>query len=287
MNTAERTTEIEGRRPRRPQAFERRLELSLPDFRFSSPVAGLRRQKRYEAEATVHKRRAPYVAAAVGLEHIPHAAGRETVYALDGRVVSAFARKSDGRAMPPLGSTQRLEGGRALEMLKEAVRAALLHNGWRRLTADEGASKWGMELWQAPEGEYLDGIALKRSERIALHGRIAAAVDAVLDGDGMAGAEFRGVPMGKEWWRVWAEPHGGGLKIWIEPEPAPVSGGAPEHAEDLCECGDFRRQHEGGIGRCLLEHSHQPCGRFALFASKAESDAAAARLEAGETEGDR
>ncbi len=36
------------------------------------------------------------------------------------------------------------------------------------------------------------------------------------------------------------------------------------HPMDLCECGDYRSDHEAGQGRCLKEHSHLPCGRFEL-----------------------
>ena len=37
------------------------------------------------------------------------------------------------------------------------------------------------------------------------------------------------------------------------------------HPLDLCECGDYRRDHEGGEGRCLRLDHEIPCGRFDLF----------------------
>lgn len=35
---------------------------------------------------------------------------------------------------------------------------------------------------------------------------------------------------------------------------------------DVCECGDFRKQHEGGVGKCMLAEqcSPTPCQRFRL-----------------------
>jgi hypothetical protein len=43
---------------------------------------------------------------------------------------------------------------------------------------------------------------------------------------------------------------------------------------DICKCGDYRRDHEGGIGRCTLPADtmpgFRPCVRFRLdIASKA------------------
>jgi hypothetical protein len=44
---------------------------------------------------------------------------------------------------------------------------------------------------------------------------------------------------------------------------------------DICTCGDYRRDHEGGTGRCTLPADpvpdYQPCRRFRLsLASQAE-----------------
>ena len=41
-----------------------------------------------------------------------------------------------------------------------------------------------------------------------------------------------------------------------------------EQAIDLCECGDYRRDHDGGAGRCRMlnniTHGMQPCRAFRL-----------------------
>ena len=40
------------------------------------------------------------------------------------------------------------------------------------------------------------------------------------------------------------------------------------HPEDECECGDYRRHHENGLGRCCmpddLTHGNVPCFSFRL-----------------------
>jgi hypothetical protein len=42
---------------------------------------------------------------------------------------------------------------------------------------------------------------------------------------------------------------------------------------DICECGDYRRDHEGGTGRCIFRDHHildpelNRCDRFRLAAS--------------------
>lgn len=48
-----------------------------------------------------------------------------------------------------------------------------------------------------------------------------------------------------------------------------------EHAEDVCMCGDYRRQHYQGTGRCLLGSLCRPgyCVKFRLFRSAAEDGA--------------
>jgi hypothetical protein len=47
---------------------------------------------------------------------------------------------------------------------------------------------------------------------------------------------------------------------------------------DICQCGDYRRDHEGGVGACTLPADpvpeFTPCRRFRLeLASKAEARA--------------
>jgi len=41
-----------------------------------------------------------------------------------------------------------------------------------------------------------------------------------------------------------------------------------EHDLDECQCGDWRRDHENGHGRCRaaddLNHGFQPCWKFVL-----------------------
>jgi hypothetical protein len=42
---------------------------------------------------------------------------------------------------------------------------------------------------------------------------------------------------------------------------------AAGHAFDVCKCGDYRHQHVGGTGRCLLGSlcTPYPCQRFRFF----------------------
>ena len=44
--------------------------------------------------------------------------------------------------------------------------------------------------------------------------------------------------------------------------------GLVEHPEDECECGDYRRDHENGHGRCrmpdALTHANKACFSFRL-----------------------
>lgn len=48
---------------------------------------------------------------------------------------------------------------------------------------------------------------------------------------------------------------------------APFNAIVQVHAEDVCQCGDYRHQHVDGVGRCKLGSLCQPspCGRFRLF----------------------
>lgn len=38
--------------------------------------------------------------------------------------------------------------------------------------------------------------------------------------------------------------------------------------DDECVCGDYRRQHDGGVGRCLMRndivHGYRECTKFRL-----------------------
>lgn len=45
-----------------------------------------------------------------------------------------------------------------------------------------------------------------------------------------------------------------------------------EHPEDVCTCGDYRRQHVGGTGHCIFNHYDRghgmglrACHRFKLY----------------------
>lgn len=55
---------------------------------------------------------------------------------------------------------------------------------------------------------------------------------------------------------------------------------APQPSEwDTCLCGDYRRDHQGGTGKCKLRWLHPDCGCGAFrldqpFATQAEADAA-------------
>jgi hypothetical protein len=46
------------------------------------------------------------------------------------------------------------------------------------------------------------------------------------------------------------------------------------HPLDVCQCGDFRREHQDGTGRCRMpndaSHGFKTCERFRLHASAAE-----------------
>jgi len=41
-----------------------------------------------------------------------------------------------------------------------------------------------------------------------------------------------------------------------------------EHRHDVCRCGDFRRNHANGRGRCMIHGCH--CGGFSLHMDAAE-----------------
>jgi hypothetical protein len=47
-----------------------------------------------------------------------------------------------------------------------------------------------------------------------------------------------------------------------------------EHPFDVCECGDYRHQHVGGTGRCILGSLCTPvgCSKFRFFRGPSESD---------------
>jgi hypothetical protein len=46
-------------------------------------------------------------------------------------------------------------------------------------------------------------------------------------------------------------------------------GEAPGRSDDVCYCGDYRHQHEDGVGRCRLNGlghpGGAPCLKFRLF----------------------
>ena len=46
------------------------------------------------------------------------------------------------------------------------------------------------------------------------------------------------------------------------------------HPFDVCECGDYRHQHSGGTGRCLLGNlcTPTPCERFRFFQGPSDED---------------
>ncbi len=71
-----------------------------------------------------------------------------------------------------------------------------------------------------------------------------------------------------------------------------VGRAVPDHASgpvlaassyDVCECGDYRHQHDGGEGRCMLGSLCQParCLKFRLFR---EGDCSAQAIEARRAE---
>lgn len=47
-----------------------------------------------------------------------------------------------------------------------------------------------------------------------------------------------------------------------------------EHPYDLCECGDYRHQHVGGIGRCMLGSlcTPTPCEKFRFSRGPSKDD---------------
>ncbi len=242
----------------------------------AAPPAGAERPRLYRFSKRVWRRRRPYVLAVVTLERFPMFRGREAAYILEGKVLPATPLTMDGRRSPPLGRVQKAMGAEHLEGLKHDVRLNLEGSGWRPLTEMPG---FATEYWQAPEGPALDEAVARRSERALLHGKLAAALDAILDGDRMGAAEFRDVPAGTGLWTVWAEPSRGGIMLRVDPQrPAPA-----DDPEDLCECGDYRSRHEGGTGRCTAAHDSFPCGRFVLFARRGETRDGLA-VPAGEAE---
>lgn len=47
-----------------------------------------------------------------------------------------------------------------------------------------------------------------------------------------------------------------------------------EHPYDTCYCGDYRHQHEGGTGRCLLGSlcTPEPCRKFRFVSGPSDED---------------
>lgn len=60
------------------------------------------------------------------------------------------------------------------------------------------------------------------------------------------------------------------------PDGPPESAILAAHPDDVCMCGDYRKQHHKGTGRCLLEDGCKPgrCQRFRLFRPHAETQGA-------------
>ena len=50
----------------------------------------------------------------------------------------------------------------------------------------------------------------------------------------------------------------------------------PAHPLDVCDCGDYRRDHENGVGRCTMPddlcHGFRPCFRFVLWEPASQGD---------------
>lgn len=48
-----------------------------------------------------------------------------------------------------------------------------------------------------------------------------------------------------------------------------IAADAARHPDDVCACGDYRHQHENGVGRCRLGSLCAPylCTQFQLFRS--------------------
>ncbi len=48
------------------------------------------------------------------------------------------------------------------------------------------------------------------------------------------------------------------------------------HPLDVCDCGDYRRDHENGAGRCAMPddlcHGFKPCFRFVLWEPASQGD---------------
>lgn len=59
-----------------------------------------------------------------------------------------------------------------------------------------------------------------------------------------------------------------------EPIPPEVHAAARLALFDICECGDYRREHRGAGGRCIMAddlcHGFEPCWAFRLYETATE-----------------